>query len=108
MADKNEVHALKTDLIKSFWAAAKNKQEPPSTAVVAYIYANTTRGSTIRLLLTDWWNWKAEYLWFPMSDTHDWLFDTAEFAVDLVLGIKRKAQESDAFANGKPEKYFEG
>ena len=106
LADKYEVICLKECLIKGFFAAAQQGQEQPTGSVVGYIYANTAHADSLKLLLADWWNWKIGYYIFPTSDSLDWLNETPEFAVDLVLGMKRRNTDFDPFQAATAERYL--
>ena len=107
LAEKYEVIHLKECIIKGFFAAAQRRQDQPTGSVVGYIYANTTNADSLRLLLADWWNWKIGYNTFPTSDALDWLNETPDFAVDLVLGMTRRNTEGDPFSATTAEKYLD-
>lgn len=106
LAEKYEVATLKECLIKGFFAAGQKNECQPTGTVVGYVYANTAPADSLKVLLADWWTWKIGYTTFPTSDSLDWLNETPEFAVDLVLGMKRRNAESDPFAHADFEKYL--
>ncbi|MDI1488150.1 MAG: hypothetical protein OHK93_007424 [Ramalina farinacea] len=87
-ADKYDIPDLKryalTKLFRIIW-----KCRPPAPFKVENWYQHTSATSGLRLLIRDWYFWKASSEYLASKQFHDALIQNPEFAADLVAVLGR-------------------
>lgn len=97
-AEQWDVEALQASICGDIFNIAGDwDKELPSFVVLEFIYANTHRKATIRIIIADWFactdtgRWQAKGEGSDGAST-DWLYNIPEFGVDLALAFVYKSR----------------
>ena len=91
LADKYNVILLKNAICIALVNRHNTPGVPlPARRQVAYVYKNTSAGSQLRTLLSDWYAWSVALSWFVQDPIKAWLLCHPEFAVYLLASMSQR------------------
>ncbi|KAF6229857.1 hypothetical protein HO133_004194 [Letharia lupina] len=98
LADKYDIYLLKNQIVDELFDLTKPPRgfKAPQISVVAYVFNNTTEGSSFRKLLVAWYAYRIDLEWYDFDNTKAALAEVSqEFTIDLVvaLGVRQKYPE---------------
>ena len=95
LADKYDIYLLKNRIVDELFGLAKGPRniKPPQEPVIAYIYNNTTKGSSFRKLMVAWYTYGIDFQWYDRDIAGASLAAIPQdFAVDLALALGQRIQ----------------
>lgn len=90
LADKYDMYLLKNHIVDELFDLTKPPRghKPPQAPVIAYVYNNTTEGSTFRKLMVAWYAYRIDPTWYERDATKDDLAEVSQdFSIDLVMAL---------------------
>jgi len=108
LGEKYQIIGLKNNIIRKLFQIGWDTLIIPGVTTVAYVYENTSQGSSFRKLLVDWYSWRTKSDWFSRVGTRSVLAKTPEFAADLAIALFQRVE--DPTGNplyGDRSKYYE-
>ncbi len=98
LADKFDIYHLKNQIVDELFDLAKppRKIKPPQIPAVAYVYKNTTEGSSFRKLMVAWCTYHIDLAWYDKESTGDSLAEVSQdFAIDLAMALGARLKYPD-------------
>lgn len=98
LADKYDIYLLTNRIVDELFDLAKPPRNfrPPQIPVIAYVYNNTTGGSSFRKLLVAWYAYRIDFEWYDCNTTRDDLSKASqEFTIDLVMALGARLKYPD-------------
>ena len=97
LADKYDIYLLKNRIVDELFDLTKSPRniKPPQLSVVAYVYDNTTEGSSFRKLMVAWYAHRIDFAWYDKGINGDQLANVSQdFAIDLAMefGARQKVR----------------
>ena len=97
LADKYAIRLLKNHIVDELFRLSELpinfKFKQPQMRVIAYVYHNTTRGSSFRKLMVAWYACGVGLEFYDQETTRDRLAEPSqEFAIDLVVALAARVK----------------
>lgn len=108
LGEKYQITGLKNNIIRKLFQTQLDNLKVPGPRMVAYVYENTSQGSSFRKLLVDWYSWRVKRYWFSRDCTKSVLAKNPEFAADLAIArVQRVEDPTGNPLRGDRSKYYE-
>ncbi len=104
LVEKYQINGLKNNIIRKLFQTQRDMGFVPGPMMVAYVYENTSQGSSFRKVLVDWYSWG----WFSKIGNKSILTRTPEFAADLAIALVQRVEDPTRNPlKGDRSKYYE-
>lgn len=98
LADKYDIYLLKNQIVDELFGLKKgpNNIRPPQIRPIAYVYKNTTEGSSFRKLIVAWYAFEINFKCYELERTRNVLAEISQdFAIDLVMELGARQAHPD-------------
>ncbi len=109
LGEKYQITGLKNNVIRKLFRMRRDFLFIPGPTLVAYVYGNTSQGSSFRKFLVDCYSWGVASVWFTKVGTQSLLADIPDFAADLAIALVQMVEDptkGNPF-DGDNSKYYE-